>query len=354
VDLSKPSKGWDEMRAPLLNRVLVAITTACSGCDGSTEPALTRAIEQGLCQSDPDNPCCPGSPIIIDLAGNGFDLTDVTHGVRFNLNPTGDFEQVSWTAPGSDDAWLALDRNGNGVIDDGTELFGNFTPQPSSNSRQGYLALGVFDLNRDDAIDTRDAIFAQLRLWQDRNHDGVSSANELATLDAHGIVGLGLRVTGERQTDEHGNLFRYSAHVFRAPGSRVGPLSYDVFLITELLDRQAREQGALQANGSVSMASVEPDPFCGGGGGEGGGITDPSIFYQYATIGGVVCRAVCWAAGSAVCAAVAVACAVGSTVTVGGLVIPCTTAIIAACAAGGGGASICSDLVCPAVAVSEE
>jgi hypothetical protein len=74
--------------------------------------------------------------------------------------------------------------------------------------------------------------------------------------------------------DEHGNLFRYSANVFRSPVSRVGPMSYDVFLITHALDSQSREQGAYQNNGAVSMAAVAPAPFCGGGGG-GGGDGDP-------------------------------------------------------------------------------
>jgi hypothetical protein len=85
----------------------------------------------------------------------------------------------------------------------------------------------------------------------------------------------------------------------------------------------------------------------GGAGGPGANITDPSIYIQYTTVGGVVCRAVCWAAGSAVCAAVATSCAIGSTVTIGGLIVPCTAAIIAACATSGGASSICSDLICP-------
>lgn len=173
---------------------------------------------------------CGGSPIVIDIAGDGIALTSPSDGVDFDLNGNGTRDRLGWTRLGSDDAWLALDRDGNGTIDRGAELFGDFTAQPASSHKNGFLALAEFDSNRDGVIDSRDSVFESLRLWQDRNHNGISELDELHTLMELNVKALELDFRESKRVDEFGNEFKYRAKVKDAREANVGRWAWDVFL----------------------------------------------------------------------------------------------------------------------------
>jgi hypothetical protein len=187
---------------------------------------------------DPLQTCGDTSPIIVDFSGRGFFLTSAANGALFDIHGTGTPIMLGWTATGADNAFLAL-PGADGLVHNGKELFGNFTPQPASSAPNGFLALAVYDLpanggNGDGIIDSHDAIFSRLRLWVDKNHDGICQKNELFTLPQLGVFSLNLNYLSSRRRDAFGNAFRYKARVNpeqHTGDADTGPWAYDVFLV---------------------------------------------------------------------------------------------------------------------------
>ncbi len=202
---------------------------------------MSEQIENPGCPYNVERPC-GATPVLVDVLGNGFNLTDVDNGVDFNLynNPDGRRERFSWTAANSDDAFLVLDRNNNNTIDNGRELFGNFTTQPSpprGEERNGFLALAEYDKpvrggNSDGFISRFDAVFSKLRLWQDTNHNGISESTELHSLSSSGLTKIDFDYRESRRVDRHGNQFRWRAKVRDKKNEQLGRWAWDVILMT--------------------------------------------------------------------------------------------------------------------------
>lgn len=198
------------------------------------------------CSCSADGDCdsgnCEGSecedldPIIIDVTGHGYQLTSVNSGVQFDFYGNGTRIQMSWTASGWEGGFLALDRNGNGRIDNATELFSNITPQPTPTAgkgRNGFLALAVYDEpanggNGDGWIDAKDAIYSKLLVWVDTNHNGISEPGELLTLQQAGIQAISLSYSPSQWADAFGNIFRYSSQL--RTNTSPNQVVYDVLL----------------------------------------------------------------------------------------------------------------------------
>lgn len=175
------------------------------------------------------------SPVIVDIDGDAIALTDREHGVNFDMDGDGIAERVSWTAPDSDDAFLFLDRNEDAKVNNCTELFGNMTPQPYAPDPNGFVALAMYDTplwggNGDGVIDSNDAVYFKLRLWQDKNHNGISEPEELHTLPELGVTSISLDYKESKSTDQYGNRFRYRAKVERAQQTKIAHWAWDVFL----------------------------------------------------------------------------------------------------------------------------
>jgi hypothetical protein len=218
-------------------------STGCqTGFTNSGGTCTRSATFQNRCAEpsgyDPGSCTCPDginlSPIVIDVSGNGFFMTDADSGVVFNILNDGVPLEISWTANRSSNAFLVLDRNANGVIDNGSELFGDLTPQPSTAKPNGFLALAEYDKpasggNGDGRMDRRDAIFAALKLWEDSNHNGTCEPGELRSLsESFSVIDLAYKES--RRVDQYGNQFRYRSKVFDMNGVQAGRWAWDVFL----------------------------------------------------------------------------------------------------------------------------
>jgi hypothetical protein len=149
--------------------------------------------------------------------------------VSFDIDATGHTVRLCWTARDADIAFLALDRNADRRIDNGSELFGNSTAlRQGGSAKNGFDALAEYDTNGDGAIDAADVVWTELLLWIDVDHNGVSEPSELRHIAGSNITSIELQHHWTGRHDESGNRFGYEGHL--REGNRVRPF-YDVFFV---------------------------------------------------------------------------------------------------------------------------
>lgn len=153
----------------------------------------------------------PGSPIVISTERNHkYSFTSAKDGVLFDIDADGVLDQVAWTLPDSDVALLALDRNGDAVINNGKELFGNHT---RPDARNGFQALSLMAMESNGGVlrgevSADDPLYARLLLWTDNNHNGISERWELQPA-SNVLAEIGVSYKPMKKYDEFGNMFAY-------------------------------------------------------------------------------------------------------------------------------------------------
>ncbi len=196
-------------------------------------------------------------PVVLDLDNSGIGTRDLT--VAFDVDGDGRKDQVAWIGAGQ--GFLALDRDGNGLIDNGAEIsFAGDLP----GARTDLEGLAAYDSNKDGVFDSRDTRFGEFRIWQDRDSDGISDADELKTLAEAGIASIGLAITHVAPKDEKGLQTLGTARFTRADGTTgtVGDvvLSWDSATANASLPAQGLPTGGTLAldrdgNGTIDIAT---------------------------------------------------------------------------------------------------
>ena len=146
-------------------------------------------------------------PLVFDLDGDGIMTVSIDDSnAFFDLDNNGFAEKTSWV--GAKEGLLVYDKNGDGIINGGNELFGDRTLMKDGKTlaSSGFTALAEYDNNKDGKIDSNDAIYTLLRIWQDSDGDGIASAGELKQLVDLGIVSIGLSYSNTGVTDGANNI----------------------------------------------------------------------------------------------------------------------------------------------------
>jgi VCBS repeat-containing protein len=195
------------------------------------------------------NPLTP--PIAIDLDGNGLQFVDQSAGVLFDYNGDGVKESTAWVA--NHDGLLAVDRNGDGIVNDGSEIVFATSANGAATDLEGLRI--DYDSNHDGVLSAADADFAKFGVWQDANGNGVTDAGEFKSLADLGIVSLDLNSDGKSYTAANDQVTVFGEATYtRADGSE-GRLG-DVAFATKSLDESQKLAAQAATSSGLSMIAA--------------------------------------------------------------------------------------------------
>jgi Ca2+-binding RTX toxin-like protein len=197
------------------------------------------------------------APVVFDLDGDGVELIDARYSTtHFAMNEDGGTARNGWV--GADDAFLALDRDGDGLISHGAEI--SFV-QDLENAGSDLEGLSAFDTNGNLSLDAGDERFSEFRVWQDRNQDGVSQQDELRSLNDAGIESLSLlRTLADAPASARGNTISATTEFVRTDGTRgqAADVALEYFTLhTEVVD-ETPEAPELTGIGDVDRGATPP------------------------------------------------------------------------------------------------
>jgi hypothetical protein len=229
------------VRSDLLNGQSVSALTIDSAeipSEGTTTVLTCEYTNRSVKDSDQNPVQCPGdgpywcggSPILIPTT-NVMALQMSGPEVMFDIDGDGTTELVGWPEDGDAFAFLAYDKNGNGIIDNGSELLGNhFAPDAPSGFEAIQSLIAAAGEPATGVLFESSPVFQKLLLWNDRNRNGVSEAGELRpATDILHAIGLGYSTTGRNDPD--GNAYRFKSFAeFKSNGGYQQKPIYDVNL----------------------------------------------------------------------------------------------------------------------------
>lgn len=159
-------------------------------------------------------------PLVLDLNGNGIETVGINTAAPILFDGNGDGVKTATGWVSANDGMLVWDRNGNGAIDSGRELFSDATVKSDGTvATDGFNALADLDANHDGVVNAQDADFANLRVWRDLNQNGVSDAGEIFTLDTYQIAGINVGNTTVNTALGNGNVLNETGSFVRSDGT---------------------------------------------------------------------------------------------------------------------------------------